>query len=412
MHIQQADVDKAYLHADLNEELYMRVPDGVDGPNWNGKVLKLDRALYGLKQAGRAWNAKIYATLERLGYSRTISDICVYVCREGGNYHYIALYVDDLLFLSHSQSETDRVKGGLREQYGIKDLGDASCILGIDLVRSPDGSVFLSQQAYLETVLASLGQLECHTAPTPMIPNQQLNYVQAVGSLMYAMLGTRPDLAHSVGVLGRFSSRPSPAHWAAVVCVCQYIKGSLDIGLLYLPSDCPIGGFSAYSDSDWGACPTTSRSTMGFAFILAGGAISWSSRLQPRVTASSTEAEYLGLSHTGKEAIFLSQLLGELGLPLPSPLLLHGDNQGANALARGPQFHDRTRHLRLTEHFVREMVTQGMIDVRYIPTALMVADIFTKSLPLPAFLGHRSSLGLRPLERGGLLQHTAEQRSQ
>ncbi|GAA5935076.1 hypothetical protein JCM1841_000792 [Sporobolomyces salmonicolor] len=348
MHIQQADIDKAYLHADLDEELYMHVPDGVGGPDWDGKVLKLNRALYGLKQAGRAWNAQIHATLECLGYCRTISDIC----------------------------------GGLREQYGIKDLGDASCILGIDLA-------------------------ECHTAPTPMIPNQQLipappdfaddpslrrRYLQAVGSLMYATSGTRPDLAHSVGVLGRFSSRPSAAHWAAVVRVCQYIKVSLDIGLFYSPSDSPIGGFNAYSDSDWGACPTTSRSTMGFAFILASGAISWSSRLQPRVTALSTEAEYLGLSHAGKEAIFLSQLLGELGLPLPLPLLLCGDNQGANALARDPQFHDRTRHLRLTEHFLREMVTQGMIGVRYIPTALMVADIFTKSLPLPAFLGHRSSL--------------------
>ncbi|GAA5945651.1 hypothetical protein JCM1841_005874, partial [Sporobolomyces salmonicolor] len=312
-------------------------------------------------------------------------------------------------------------RGGLREQYGIKDLGDASCILGIDLVCRPDGSVFLSQKAYLDTVLACLGQANCHPAPPPMIPNQQLvpaptdsvggpslrcRYLQAVGSLMYAMLGTRPDLAHSVGVLGRFSSRPSQVHWAAVVRVCQYIKGTLNLGLLYSPTAPPLGGFGAYSDSDWGACPTTSRSTMGFAFVLAGGTVSWSSRLQSRVAASSTEAEYLGLSHAGKEAIFLSQLLGELGHPLPAPLLLRGDNQGANALARDPQFHDRTRHLRLTEHFVREMVTQGEIDVWYIPTALMVADIFTKSLPLPAFLGHCSSLGLRPLERGGvLLQH-------
>ncbi|GAA5936882.1 hypothetical protein JCM1841_005335 [Sporobolomyces salmonicolor] len=168
------DIDKAYLHADLNEELYMRVPDGVDGPDWDGKVLKLDHALYSLKQARRAWNAKIHATLEHLRYCRTISDICVYVRCEGGNYHYIALYVGDLLFLSHSQPEIDRVKGGLREQYGIKDLGDASCILGIDLVLRPDGSVFLSQRAYLETVFARLGQAECHTATTPMIPNQQL----------------------------------------------------------------------------------------------------------------------------------------------------------------------------------------------------------------------------------------------
>ncbi|GAA5947144.1 hypothetical protein JCM1841_001704 [Sporobolomyces salmonicolor] len=121
MRIQQADVDKAYLHADLDEDLYMRVPDGVDGPEWDGKVLKLDRALYGLKQAGRAWNAKFHATLERLGYQRTISDACVYVRREGGHYHYIALYVDDLLFVSHSQPEIDRVKGGASR--AVRDQG-------------------------------------------------------------------------------------------------------------------------------------------------------------------------------------------------------------------------------------------------------------------------------------------------
>ncbi|GAA5928646.1 hypothetical protein JCM1841_002954, partial [Sporobolomyces salmonicolor] len=162
-------------------------------------------------------------------------------------------------------------------------------------------SVFLSQRAYLKTVLACLGQAECHTAPTPMIPNQQL-------------IPAPPD----------FTDDPSLWH--------RYLQaiGSriLDIGLLYSPSDSPIGGFNVYSNSNWGACPTMLQSTMGFAFILAGGAISWSSRLQPRVTASSTEAEYLRLSHAGKEAIFLSQLLGELGLPLPSPLLLRSDNQG------------------------------------------------------------------------------------
>ncbi|GAA5883863.1 hypothetical protein JCM1840_003286 [Sporobolomyces johnsonii] len=145
MHIQQADIDKVYLHADLDKELYMRVPGGVNGPKWDGKVLKLDRALYDLKQAGCARNAKIHMTLERLGHQRTVSNICIYVRCEGGQYHYIALYVDDLLFVSHLQVEIDRVKGGLREQYGIKDLSDASCILGIDLVHRPDGSVFLWQ---------------------------------------------------------------------------------------------------------------------------------------------------------------------------------------------------------------------------------------------------------------------------
>jgi hypothetical protein len=140
---------------------------------------------------------------------------------------------------------------------------------------------------------------------------------------------------------------------------------------------------------------------MGYAFLLAGGAVSWSSRLQPRITASLTEAEYLGLSHSS-EAIFLRQLLEEPGHPQASPSVLFGDNQGANVLSHDPQFNNRTHHLRLTEHLVRETVKKGLVRVKYIPTARTVADIFTKLLPLPAFSAHRDSLGVQALvTRGG-----------
>ncbi|GAA6003269.1 hypothetical protein JCM5350_008022, partial [Sporobolomyces pararoseus] len=267
-----------------------------------GKVLKLERSLYGLKQAGRVWNHRIHDSLVRLGYKRTVSDACVYVRNEGGTYHYIALYVDDLLFASPNQEEIDRVKDGLREEYGIKDLGDAEFILGIQIHRRSDGSIFLSQKAYLEDVLQRLGHSDCRPAKTPMIPNLQLvpsppdytaspedrkRYLQAVGSLMYAMLGTRPDIAHAVGVLGRHSANPGPSHWSAVVHVLRYLKGTLDFGLEFNPTSSPLAGYEGYSDSDWGACPTTSRSTMGFSFLLSNGAVSWSSKLQSRVAASS-----------------------------------------------------------------------------------------------------------------------------
>ncbi|GEM12653.1 gag-Pol polyprotein [Rhodotorula toruloides] len=389
MLIHQADVDKAYLHGSLDEELYMRIPEGIDSGEYSGKVLKLDRALYGLKQAGR-----------------------------GGVHHYIALYVDDLLFVSPSLDEITCVKAGLKEEYGIKDLGAAKFILGIQIHQRSDRSLFLSQCAYLEDVLLRLDPNGCRTAPTPMVPNQQLvpapadhvptpdfcrRYLQAVGSLMYAMLGTRVDLVHVVGVLGRHAARPDNTHWAAVLRALQYIRGTLDYGLEYTPDSSPLRGFEAYSDSDWGACPTTSRSTMGYVFLLANGAVSWSSKLQPRVTASSTEAEYLGLSHACKETVYLTQLLGELGFPAEGAAVLYGDNQGANALSKDPQFHNRTRHLRLTEHFVREQVQDGSICVEYIPTVRMLADAMTKSLPAPLFERHRDAVGVRPLRaRGGV----------
>ncbi|GEM08157.1 gag-Pol polyprotein [Rhodotorula toruloides] len=399
MLIHQADVDKAYLHGSLDEELYMRIPEGIDSGEYSGKVLKLDRALYGLKQAGRVWNHRIDRTLRRLGYRRTVSDACIYSRRAGEVHHYIALYVDDLLFVSPSLDEITRV----------------------DHTHPPAlrrGSPFLSQRAYLEDVLLRLDPNGRRTAPTPMVPNQQLvpapddhvptpdfcrRCLQAVGSLMYAMLGTRVDLAHVVGVFGRHAARPDNTHWAAVLRALQYIRGTLDYGLEYTPDSSPLRGFEAYSDSDWGACPTTSRSTMGYLFLLANGAVSWSSKLQPRVTASSTEAEYLGLSHACKETVYLTQLLGELGFPAKGAAVLYGDNQGANALSKDPQFHNRTRHLRLTEHFVREQVQDGSICVEYIPTARMLADAMTKSLPAPLFERHRDAFGVCPLRaRGGV----------
>ncbi|EGU10936.1 2-hydroxymuconic semialdehyde dehydrogenase [Rhodotorula toruloides ATCC 204091] len=343
--VQQADVDKAYLHGQLEESLYMCVPEGIAGPDWTGKVLKLDRALYGLKQAGRVWNHRIHDSLAQLGYRRSTSDACIYMQNEGG------------------QQRLTASRGGLKREYGIKDLGDAQFILGIQILRRPDGSLFLSQRAYLQDVLQRFNMSDCRPSPTPMVPNQQLvaapavhapspelrrRYLQAVGSLMYAMLGTRPDLAFAVGLLGRFARNPDDAHWAAVERVLRYIEGTLDHGLQYRPEDSSITGFEAYSDSDWGADVNTSRSTMGYVFLLAGGAVSWSSRIQPR-------------------------------------------------------FHNRTRHLRLTEHLVCETVKQGLIRVEYIPTACMVANIFTKSLPLPAFSAHRDSLGVRALvARGGV----------
>ncbi|GAA6006871.1 Ty1/Copia family ribonuclease HI [Rhodotorula paludigena] len=184
-----------------------------------------------------------------------------------------------------------------------------------------------------------------------MVPNQQLRpaaeyyqlppdlrrrYLQAVDPLMYAMLGTRPDLAHVVGVLGQYSARPDQHHWAVVIRACQYIKGTVDYGVKYVPDDLPLAGFEAYSDSDWGADPSTSQSTMGFVFLLLSGAISSSFQIETRVAASSPEAEYIGLSHAGKEAVSLFQLLGKLGHPAAAPTRLLNNNPNQRIGARPP----------------------------------------------------------------------------
>lgn len=405
--VQQADVDKAYLHGDLDEELYMRAPQGVEG--YEGQVFRLRRSLYGLKQAGRAWNQKLDASLLALGYKQCVMDNCVYVRDMGkDDCHYIAVYVDDLLMVGHSDAEIERVLTGLETQYGMKRLGNAEYILGIQIIRGVDGSITLSQRAYLVDILARFDMTDCKAATTPMEHNLKLlpgtspasaeevrRYLSALGSLMYANLGTRPDLSHAVSYLCRFSAHPDDSHWTAIKHILRYVKGTLNLGLRYTRTEAPQHGLIAYSDSDWGNDLDTSRSTMGYSVHLAGAAISWSSKLQSRVADSTCDAEYIGLSHAAKEVVFIRQLLGELSIPLPEPTTLLGDNQGANAIARNPTHHQRSRHVRIREHFVRDMVRLGDIVITYIATADMVADIFTKSLSPKPFLFHREGLGIR-----------------
>ena len=372
----------------------------------------MKKALYGLKQSGRVWNQTIHAHLVALGYKRTRTDSCVYtITLPDKSTSYIALYVDDLLFVGSSMVEISRVKGSLATRFGIKDLGEAQFILGLQISRDVQGNIWLGQRAYLEAVLDRFGMSKCRPYTTPMEPNLQLDkapegtvadpilkhkYLQAVGSLMYAMLGTRPDLCFAVGYLSRFSSCPLEAHWTAITHVLRYLAGTLDLGLHYKHKSHSLDAFLAYTDSDWAADVNTSRSTMGFTFLQSGAAICWASRLQPRCTGSSTEAEYLGINFAAKQAIHLSNQLLELNEPLLSPLLLFGDNQGAIALSKEARFHSRTKHIRLDEHTAREYVERGELKVEYIPTGDMVADIMTKSLPFATFDKLRSRLGLVP----------------
>ncbi|SCZ96106.1 BZ3500_MvSof-1268-A1-R1_Chr8-1g10009 [Microbotryum saponariae] len=401
-HVHQADVNKAYLHGKLDKPLYMRVPQGINLP---GKILKLSKSIYGLRQAGTIWNAEIDSTLRSLGYVPTRSDICIYRREHDGHSHYIALYVDDLLLVGPSTAEIERVLDALELAYGIKRLGPAEYILGIQVKRGQDGSITLSQERYLRDILARFQFTDAKPASIPMqpgvvldfedlaaTPQDRTRYLQAIGSLMYAAVGTRPDLAFVVSYLARFSQQPGPEHWTAIKQVLRYIKGTLDLGLTYRKTSQPLRG---YSDANWGACLTTSRSTMGYAFILSGAAIAWCSKREHRVAKSTTDAEYLSLSYTSGDAIHLSELLAELGAPVSGPVVLYGDNQGSLALAQHPTNHQGSRHVRISEHYVRERVAEKEIEVRCIATGDMIADIFTKALGPKPFIFHRENLGLR-----------------
>jgi hypothetical protein len=222
-------------------------------------------------------------------------------------------------------------------------------------------------------------------------------YSQLVGALMYLAVATRPDIAHAVGVLACFNSNPGPLHWKALKHLCRYLQGTKDVRLCYEPV--PGAGvterFSAYADADYAGDVDDRRSTSGLIVKVGSGAISWASKLQQVVTLSTTEAEYISATAAGQEILWLRNLMSEMGYPVQGPSTLHLDNQSAIAVTRNPEHHGRMKHLDLRHYWLRDTVKAGLIDVKYIPTKQMPADIMTKALSRGSVVEMREMLGLR-----------------
>ena len=206
-------------------------------------------------------------------------------------------------------------------------------------------------------------------------------YAHAVGSLMYLAISTRPDIAYAVGVLSRFAANPGQAHWIAVKHLFRYLQGTVDYKLTYSPDPSSSSLFTAFSDADHGGCKDSGRSTGAYVIKMGTGAISWSSKLQPVVALSTTEAEYIAAVSAGTEICWLRNLFKELGTDLSSsPTPLHIDNQSALAVAKNPEHHGRMKHLDLRFYWLRDEVAKGGMRVVYCPTDRMPADLLTKPL--------------------------------
>ncbi|CAL1698123.1 unnamed protein product [Somion occarium] len=235
---------------------------------------------------------------------------------------------------------------------------------------------------------------DCRPVSTPMAQNQKLTklaepeidaqeYQRALGSLMYAMLGTRPDIAYSVGILSQHAAKPGEEHWGALMRVYRYLRGMSDRKLVYQGAKGESKSFPdpvCFVDADWAADINDRRSISGYTFIMSGGAVCWSSKKQKSTALSSTEAEYMAASNATKEAIWIRTFLSELGQLTSGPTTLFIDNQSAMALAKNAAFHDRTKHIAVRHHFIREKLEDDEIDVHYVPTGDQTADVLTKGL--------------------------------
>ena len=409
MIVHQMDVVTAFLNGTLDEEIYMEQPPGYIKKGEEHLVCKLKRSLYGLKQSSRCWNTIFKEYMESINFKPCTADPCIFVTGEGADLTIVAVYVDDLIVITKTPETMKKIKENLAARFKIKDLGKLHYCLGISIQHDEErGSLWMDQRQYIQSLLKRYGLSQAKSATTPADVNvklvkndgvskpvNQVNYQSMVGSLLYASIATRPDIAQAVGAVSKFNSCSTEGHLTAVKRIFRYLKGTINLCIKYERSaDNRLVGFS---DTDWAGDMNDRHSTTGNLFMMSGAAIAWSSKKQPVVALSTTEAEYVALSAVTQEAVWLSRLLSDIKAPPQTPILIKEDNQGTIAIARNPVSHSRTKHIDIKFHYVREALEDGIIDLIYYPTEQMTADILTKPLARQQFETFQLEMGLKTL---------------
>lgn len=405
------DFSNAFLNSTLDEDVYLEQPPHHEFADRRKYVLKLKKALYGLKQGGRKWYETLCAALTDLGFGRVEADHGVFFKREDDHLVVLAVHVDDCIITGDSGTLNNSYKTHFSKRYKLTDLGPVSWVLGIKVTRDLEAhTLSLSQHAYIDSILTRYNFDDLKPISTPMDPHLQLSktqcpqsafdvarmkrvpYHEAIGALMYAAMGTRPDIAFAVSTLAQYSENPGWTHWEVVKRVFRYLLGTRHLSLVYGGGR---DGLEGFVDAD-GSSQEHRRAITGYVFLIDGGAVSWASKKQELVTLSTAESEYVAATHAAKEAIWLRRLIGEVFDPLSEPTTLHGDNQAAIALTKDGSYHARTKHIDIRYHFIRYSIEAGSIRLIYCPTDNQTADILTKALPSVKVKHFASALGLAP----------------
>jgi len=315
-----------------------------------------------------------------------------------------------LLFTNNEELMTN-LKRKLQEMFEVTDLGEPSQIVGIEIQRNQEKKELkISQTRYVESILTKQGLENANTVSTPLDPTEKIksvekssekgdrsnNYASLIGSLMYAAIATRPDIAYAVNRLASYTANPEMSHWTAAKRILRYLKGTKDLGIIYkikYSKNRRENDVTGYSDASF-ANNDDRSSISGYTFLVSGGAITWGSKRQNVISLSTTEAEYICLSDATREAIWLRNLFKELGYEQKEPTLIYGDNLGSLAIAHNPQYHKRTKHFDIKHHYIRDQVQKQTVAIEYRPTKDMTADIFTKALSKPSHEKHRAELGM------------------
>ena len=414
--IHQMDVKTAYLNGDLDEEIFMKQPEGYvnqEHPDW---YCKLNHSLYGLKQSGRCWYEKLHSTLLQMNFKRCEVDYCVYRLEENGQFIWLTVYVDDLLLISNNLDFLNQFKTRMSKTFSMSDLGEANFILGIEIIRE-NHLISLSQRNYITEIARKFNLLNAKPVSTPMIDSlimtkqdcptsqsdkeemERIPYQSAIGSVMYCMLATRPDISYAITVLSRFSSNPGQVHWNALKRLIVYLYSTRNLCLTYglQNSDDLLVG---YCDANYAGCIDDRKSYTGYVYKLFGSVVSWQAKKQPTVALSTAESEYMAQGFASRESEWWYSILTFLGYHVPLPILIYSDSQSAIAIAKNPTSHSRTKHINVKYHYIRILIEEGKIELKYLPTEEQIADLFTKPLGTTRHKMLTSELGLRCMEKG------------
>ncbi|GJY56531.1 retrotransposon protein, putative, ty1-copia subclass [Tanacetum coccineum] len=411
------DVKTAFLNGYLDEDIYMMQPEGFIDPNHPRKVCKLQRSIYGLKQASRSWNKRFDEEIKRFGFTQNLDEPCVYQKASGSNVTFLILYVDDIIIMGNHIPSLQSVKDYLGKCFAMKDLGEAAFILGIKIYRDRSKRLIgLCQNAYMDKILkrykmdnSKRGHIpmqerldlnKSQGAQTPKEVNRMKNvpYASAVGSIMYAVRCTRPDVAFAQNMTSRFQQNPGEPHWTAVKNILKYLRNTKDMFLVYGGNPSTELRVECYCDAGFETDRDDTKSQTGYIFVLNGGAMDWKSSKQSTTTMSATESEYIAVSEAAMEAVWIRKFISGLSIvpTINEPLNMYYDNSAVVHYANEPGVQKGARHYQRRYHYVRKCVELGEIRILKVHTDNYLADPFTKALSNRKLIQHARGMGLRP----------------
>ncbi|WZY94082.1 hypothetical protein YC2023_066411 [Brassica napus] len=402
----QMDVKNAFLQGELEDEVYMHPPPGLEHLVKPGNVLRLKKAIYGLKQSPRAWYRKLSTTLNGRGFRKSELDHTLFTLTGPSGSIVILVYVDDLIITGSDKAGIQATKEFLKSVFDIKDLGEMKYFLGIEICRSKEG-LFMSQRKYTMDMLKETDVLGGKIAKTPLeegykvlregeVEENQLFedaklYRRMVGKLIYLTI-TRPDIYFAVNQVSQHMQAPKVHHWKMVDRILRYLSGSHGQGVwMGCNGSTEVVG---YCDADWAGDRVDRRSTTGYCTFIGGNLVTWKSKKQKVISCSSAEAEYRAMLKLTNELVWIKGILKHLEIEQTTPMTMHCDNQAAIHIASNSVFHERTKHIEVDCHKVRQMIILGVILPCYTRSEDQLADVFTKAARLKTMESILSRLGL------------------